>query len=105
MTVNDFGEGSAAYIGCYAPDALEQLLKKLFQRWEFRLPEYNWPMVVKRGINSQEKEIIYMFNYSPERKTLCAPVSGVELLSGARTECGAPLRMEGWDVKILEVKE
>lgn len=105
MTVNSFGEGSAAYIGCYAPDALEQMLRKLFKEWDFRLPQYSWPLVVKRGVNMQDKDLIYLMNYSAERKTLCAPAASVELLSGSRIEYGAPLRLEPWDVKILEVIE
>ena len=103
MTVNNFGKGSAAYIGCYAPEALEQMLRKIFWLWNIRLPEISWPMVMKRGVNSLGKEIIYLLNYSAERTTLCAPTAAVELLSGARVEAGGPLRFEPWDVKILEV--
>lgn len=105
VTVNAFGDGAAAYIGCYAPEALEPLLRKLFWLWNLPLPEIKWPVVVKRGTNRQGNGIIYLLNYSAEAQTVHAPASGTELLSGCRINEGNSLALGPWDVKILEVTQ
>lgn len=103
VTVNDFGKGSAAYIGCYAPDALEKLLRKLFLQWKLDVPEISWPVVMKRGTNEAGKQIVYLLHYHHDSMTIPAPVSGNELLSGEQIEAGTPMVLKPWDVKILEV--
>lgn len=103
VTVHDFGAGSAAYIGCYAPDSLESILRTLLTRWNIPVPETAWPVVMKRGVNQSGSEILYLLHYSAETETIAAPASGRELLSGSDIRAGEPMELKPWDVKILEV--
>lgn len=101
-TCNRFGKGSAAYLGCYTPDGLEPLLLRLLAMWHIPVPETSWPVVMKRGVNSEGKTITYLLHYSAATRVIPSPATGTELLSGKHLEEGEPVELKPWDVKILE---
>lgn len=66
VTRNQYGKGTATYLGCYFEDAnlLKDLLRSVCKQAQITIPEYSYPIVIKKGINDLEKEVIYYFNYS-----------------------------------------
>ncbi len=110
ITGNRFGQGYAAYLGCYVDsDILKKLLRFLCEKAAIAMEEAVYPLVVKRGINGQHKEITYYFNYSetPQETVYHGPEARV-LLHGAEDCCakrfcdGDSVKLARWDFLILE---
>ncbi|MDE6419602.1 MAG: beta-galactosidase trimerization domain-containing protein, partial [Lachnospiraceae bacterium] len=70
ITRNQFGKGTAIYIGCHFDDGiLEKLLAALMGARGFDTEGLHFPLIRKCGINDDGDRIVYLFNYSD------APVS------------------------------
>lgn len=84
LTGNRFGQGYAAYLGCYTDgDVLKKLLAFLCDKAGVSREEACFPVIVKRGTNDLQKEIIYYFNYSEEpQETVYHGPDARVLLSG-----------------------
>ncbi len=84
ITGNRFGQGYAAYLGCYTDgDVLKRLLCFLCEKADIAREEAVWPMIVKRGTNDLQKEVVYYFNYSEEpQETIYHGADARVLLSG-----------------------
>ena len=70
--------------------------------WHIPVPEISWPVVMKRGTNTDGKTITYLLHYSPDTRVIPSPVTGTELLSDKTLTEGEPIHLGPWDVKILE---
>lgn len=103
VTENHFGKGKAMYLGTlFGEDTLLEVFKHFFdvQPNEFGA---QYPIVIKRGVNDEGKEIIYLLNYSDEQQT-------VEINSGAYhsildekdVSAGDKISLKEWDLCILE---
>lgn len=84
ITGNRFGQGYAAYLGCYTDaDVLKKLLGFLCEKSGIAREEAVYPLIVKRGTNDLQKEITYYFNYSEEpQETVYHGKDARVLLSG-----------------------
>lgn len=84
ITGNRFGQGYAAYLGCYTDaDVLKKLLGFLCEKAGIAREEAVYPLIVKRGTNDLQKEITYYFNYSEEpQETVYHGKDARVLLSG-----------------------
>lgn len=84
ITGNRFGQGYAAYLGCYTDaDVLKKLLGFLCEKAGIAREEAVYPLIVKRGTNGLQKEITYYFNYSEEpQETVYHGKDARVLLSG-----------------------
>lgn len=109
VTYNHFGKGTAAYAGCYFDRAiLKDLLRFLCKEAGIPLPETEFPVVVKRGINEMGKEIVYLLNYSDETRPViwhgkdCSLLTGAETPEGRIIRNGDTLSLPGWDFSLLE---
>lgn len=108
ITGNQFGQGYAAYLGCYADmDIVKKLLGFLCEKAGLAKEEAVWPLVIKRGTNDLQKEITYYFNYSEEpQETVYHGVDARVLLAGneapATVKDGDRLTLSCWDFLILE---
>lgn len=112
VTHNRFGNGTATYAGCYFDRfILKDLLHFLCKEAGIPLPETEFPVIIKRGINEAGKEIVYLLNYSDETRTVTWRGKDCSLLTGAeRTEDkiireGDTLSLPGWDFAVLESLE
>ncbi len=71
ITGNHYGNGYAVYLGCYLDAAvLKDLLRHICAKAGMSLPKEQYPVILKRGVNSMGKEILYYFNYSEEEQTV-----------------------------------
>ena len=121
ITGNRFGQGYAAYLGCYTDGVvLKKLLSFLCEKAGVAREEAVYPLIVKRGINDLQKEITYYFNYSEEpQETVYHGAEARVLLAGqdsphggnsaapneiptALVKEGDRLSLSRWDFLILE---
>lgn len=65
ITHNKFGKGTATYIGCYLEsNMLKKVLKKALRSAGIPLPNYHFPLILRKGINQFGNDVTYYFNYS-----------------------------------------
>ncbi|MDO4323175.1 MAG: beta-galactosidase, partial [Lachnospiraceae bacterium] len=106
VTKNHFGKGQAVYLGCCFDDAgLEALLSGLYHSWNLPVSAYHFPVIIRQGINQQDRQIIYYMNFSDMEQKLENHPGGTELFSGKYLSGNHVLVLPPWDVKILEVQE
>lgn len=110
VTKNSYGMGSALYLGTMFDDALlEHILHNYFLEIalsdaDFSENALHFPIITKRGINDEGKQIHYYFNYSGETKKFPYPQkAGRELLSDKLIAPGEILTLKPWNLLILEI--
>ena len=104
ITENQYGEGSAVYLGCYFDKALlKDLLTYLVSKSDISLPTEQYPLVLKRGINDYNKEITYFFNYSDTPVTfIWHSGDAVLLMQDLYVKDGDNITLSGWDFVVAE---
>ena len=104
VTANRYGEGSAAYLGCYFDGKiLKELLSYLVKEFGVTLPKEQYPLIIKRGINDYNREITYCFNYSDSPVTFVWYGGNAVLLMQDRpVNDGDDITISGWDFVIAE---
>ncbi len=107
ITRKHFGKGQAVYIGCMTDEfTLKSVFQNVLQQAGVRVPEYYFPIIVRKGLNDFGKIVRYFFNYSDtEKEILYSYKTGTELLNGTVVDNGTKLKMCEWDVKIVEENE
>lgn len=106
VTRNQFGKGSATYIG-FMPNAQlsEKILRQALQHADLIGPDQQlqFPLIVKSGVNSRGHSLHYYFNYSAQPKHFNYPYGEArELLSGRRVAQGAKIELAPWGMQIIE---
>ena len=106
ITRNQYGKGTAYYIGCYTEkDILKQIFKRAVKDADIwgKEMQYQWPVIVRKGVNQYGKPIHYMFNYFEEEQRIpCVWKSVKDLLTGKIFQEGEEVPLEDWGVRILE---
>lgn len=106
ITRNQFGKGSATYVGCITPQILtEKIVKNTIENaglWKTE-QQFAFPIILKTGVNQSGKRIRYVFNYSAVPQTINYVFgSGTELLSNQPVSKDSELNIEPWGVRIVE---
>lgn len=104
ITRNHYGKGQAVYIGCMTDEeTLKSVYKAVLPEAGVEIPEYHYPIIVRKGTNDLGKTIRYFLNYSAvELEMPYEYKNGEELLENTSVEKGAALQMPAWGVKIVE---
>lgn len=104
ITKNHYEKGTAIYIGCMTDDnTLKAVITEALKSAEVELPEYRWPVIVRKGTNDLGKCVRYILNYSAEKqKVSYYGKNGTELLSGESVQDGESITVSPWNVKIVE---
>ena len=104
ITHQEYGKGSATYLGCYTEkDGLKSLIRKICNKIDLSLPEYSFPIIRKQGINDAGKKVSYYFNYSSTPGSFIYDgQNGTELLTDSSicTDDACPLKP--WSLMIIE---
>ncbi len=105
ITRNDYGKGSAYYMGCMADEAvLRNVFTRLFKEAGIFLPpEYEAGVAVKNGVNQEARNVHFYLNYSD--KECHVPYiykPGADLLTREAYGNGARMRLSPWGVRIVE---
>ena len=104
ITKNHYGKGTAIYIGCMTDDnTLKAVLTEALNSAEVEIPEYNWPVIIRKGSNDLGKCVRYILNYSAEEQNVVYHgANGTELFSGEAVQDGETVTVSPWNVKIVE---
>ena len=104
ITRNHYGKGQAVYIGCMTDEeTLKSVYKAVLPEADVEIPEYHYPIIVRKGLNDLVKTVCYFLNYSGmELEMPYDYKNGIELLENTAVENGTALQMPAWGVKIVE---
>ena len=104
ITRNHYGKGQAVYIGCMTDEeTLKSVYKAVLPEADVEIPEYHYPIIVRKGLNYLGKTVCYFLNYSGmELEMPYDYKNGIELLENTAVENGTALQMPAWGVKIVE---
>ena len=104
ITKNHYGKGTAIYIGCMTDDnTLKAVLTEALNSAEVEIPEYSWPVIVRKGINNLNKCVRYILNYSAEEQNVIYHgANGTELFSEESVQDGDTVTVLPWNLKIVE---
>lgn len=104
ITKNHYGKGTAIYIGCMTDDnTLKAVLTEALNSAEVEIPEYSWPVIVRKGINDLNKCVRYILNYSAEEQNVIYHgANGTELFSEESVQDGGTVTVLPWNLKIVE---
>ena len=104
ITRNHYGKGEAVYIGCMTDEeTLKSVYKAVLPEADVEIPEYHYPIIVRKGLNDLGKTVCYFLNYSGmELEMPYDYKNGIELLENTAVENGTALQMPAWGVKIVE---
>ena len=104
ITKNHYGKGTAIYIGCMTDDnTLKAVLTEALNSAEVEIPEYSWPVIVRKGINDLNKCVKYILNYSAEEQNVIYHgANGTELFSEESVQDGDTVTVLPWNLKIVE---
>ena len=102
VTHHPYGEGSAAYIGCYFDAAsLEEVLQMLMARFGMKMQAERFPVIRREGTGRDGRRIVYFFNYSNEPARYLVPFDGRELMEDAEVHAGDTCGLTPWGFHIL----
>ena len=104
ITKNHYGKGTAIYIGCMTDNnTLKAVLAEALNSAEVEIPEYSWPVIVRKGINDLDKCVRYILNYSAEEQNVVYHgADGTELFSEESVQDGDTVTVLPWNLKIVE---
>ena len=104
ITKNHYRKGTAIYIGCMTDDnTLKAVLTEAFNSAEVEIPEYSWPVIVRKGTNDLGKCVRYILNYSAEEQNVVYHgADGTELFSEESVQDGESITVLPWNLKIVE---
>ena len=104
ITKNHYRKGTAIYIGCMTDDnTLKAVLTEALNSAEVEIPEYSWPVIVRKGINDLNKCVRYILNYSAEEQNVIYHgANGTELFSEESVQDGDTVTVLPWNLKIVE---
>lgn len=104
ITKNHYRKGTAIYIGCMTDDnTLKAVLTEALNSAEVEIPEYSWPVIIRKGTNNLGKCVRYILNYSAEEQNVVYHgADGTELFSEESVQDGDTVTVLPWNVKIIE---
>ena len=104
ITKNHYGKGTAIYIGCMTDNnTLKAVLTEALNSAEVEIPEYSWPVIVRKGTNDLCKCVRYILKYSSEEQNVVYHgADGTELFSEESVQDGETVTVLPWNVKIIE---
>ena len=89
--------------GCGLSDRLlSQVIRKEAGEAGIELPDVQFPLIVRRGVNDFGRGVTYLLNYSGEEQEFFCPAGGTELLQDTPVQKGEMLTLKPWNLKIVE---
>jgi beta-galactosidase len=108
ITQNRYGKGLVTYIDCgISAPVTEKVVADVVKKaglWGLD-QQLTFPLIIRSGINQQQKKVHYYFNYSAAAASLPYPYgAGKELLSNAAVAQNQSLQLAPWGVQIVAEK-
>ena len=106
ITKNTYQKGTAYYIGCYfGKDKLKEIYQEALKdaKLQSTIPEVNWPVTIRSGVNALNHTLHYVLHYSEEPESFTCPYQKVtDILTGKQYRQGDEIHLKDWDVLILK---
>ena len=104
ITKNHYGDGNAVYIGCMTDEeTLGKILRETLQEAGVELPEYEYPVILRKGTNDFGKTVRYFMNYSEcEKEIPYSYKEGVDILENKEIVRNELITIPAWGVRIME---
>ncbi len=106
ITRNQYGSGTLTYEGTWLSDTLQKdVLLDVLKSADLVGPDQqlSGPVRVKHGVNALGKRIHYYLNYSSDPESFAYPyAAATDLLSGKDIANSAQVRLQPWDLAIIE---
>lgn len=106
VTANEYGKGSATYLGCQISDkALKKLLLLCLKKWGIWETENDLSQfcIIRKGTNSKGNELFYYLNYSNQPITVqCEGEKAYSILEERIIKREEKFVIAPWGVTILE---
>jgi beta-galactosidase len=105
VTQNNYGKGSAIYIGCGINGSItEKILERTLKDaglWG-KDQQMKFPLIIKSGVNSANKSVHYYFNYSAAPKLFVyAYAKGRSLLNGDSFPTQSEHTLPAWGFQVV----
>lgn len=106
ITHNDCGDGSITYLGCHTDnEGLKALISRLARIAGIDLPDFTYPVIMRKGYNALGHKICFCFNYSGMEATFRYEGNPAEdILNDKDIEPGQDIAINPWDLVIIEEK-
>lgn len=108
VTHNEYGHGTATYVGCFfEKNVLQKLLKKVLNIAGVEVPKFGFPLIIRRGVNEGGQKVCYYLNYSMNTvSVLYDGESGTLLVYNDKMERktianGSKLELGAWNLAIV----
>ena len=103
VTMNQYQKGQAFYLGClFDDDTLDSLMRYIASTAGLKIPDIQFPVVIKTGENDTGERLYYYLNYSDTEQTVTYSFGdGIELLTETSIKHGDKLNLSPWDVAII----
>jgi beta-galactosidase len=100
---NSFGRGRVTYLGTMPSD---EILQKIFleelNHAEIDIPKNRFPVIDRKGLNINGKNIHYIFNYSQKEQPFSySYTNGINLLTGKKFRKKTEGLLKPWDFVVL----
>lgn len=109
VTKNKFGNGFAYYLGCmFDKELLKKILAEAFNTKQIKPNDWlsRFPVIVRKGVNQFNKDIIYYLNYSDTVQFAKCPCGNWnELINNETKRQGEQITLNAWGVAILESQD
>lgn len=104
VTENNYGKGKVIYMGSWpSVSILEKIILHALEGMGIAIPGIKFPIIMRQGINTNNKLIHYYFNYSGQPVTIQYDFrNGTELFSGKKLNPKDKLTINAWDMSIIE---
>lgn len=104
FTRNTYGMGRAYYLGtCVEPARLKKYLMMAAQDAQIPKCAYEFPIVIKAGVNPAGELLLFIFNCSSTGRNMILQWGGTELISNNEFHAGQRIFIRDWGVMILKV--
>lgn len=108
ITENSYGKGHLIYIGTVpSQNLLQTIITRAADRKNLNElgKKYQFPVILRNTENQNNKQLHYIFNYSPETKTINYPYkASISLLDNQKLNQDSKITIEPWGVVIGEEK-
>lgn len=106
ITRNKYGSGTLTYEATFVTDTLQrEVIRDVLKRVGLTGPDQNLPEAVRvrHGRNSHGKVLHYYLNFSGKEQTVSYPYgNGTDLLTSNSVSRGNALKLNPWDLAIVE---
>lgn len=105
VTENSYGKGKLYYIGTYPSQTLMNKVVRLaaLDKNLIAEDEYEFPIIMRSGVNGKNCELTYIFNYSDRPVTVTyRKQDSVNILTDRKIRTGDNLTIGPWDLAIMK---